>query len=597
MQKLNKSLKVISYVLPYLWPEGDSWIKKRVTLALFFLIIAKIVGVLIPFFYKEAVDILANDLDNSGAIFGLGAISLTVIYAFAKLMNVGFQQLRDILFAPVGQRALRQLAIETFTHLHNLSLSYHLSRKTGALSRVIERGVKGVDFLLRFLLFSIVPLFLELLMTAMILFFVFDVRFLVIVLATIIVYFFFTFCVTEWRVKIRKVMNAQDADANQKAVDSLLNYETVKYFSAEDREISRYGSAIKRFEQASLKTLYSLSFLNFGQSLFISLGLMSVMLLAVLGVFNGKMTVGDFVMVNAYMLQITMPLNFLGTIYREIRQSIVDMSEMFQLLEHKIEVLDKPRAKDLIIKEGIVEFKNVSFSYEKERQILNNISFSVKKGETLGIVGQSGSGKSTIARLLFRFYDLTDGNISIDGQNISNVTQKSLRTKIGMVPQDIVLFNDSIFYNLAYGKSDATIMEVEEVAKSVKMHEFIMSLPYGYDTTVGERGLKLSGGEKQRIGIARTLLKNPSLMILDEATSALDTLTENEVQSSFFNYSSKKTTIIIAHRLSTIFRADIIIVLENGVMIEKGTHKELIMLNGNYAAMWSKQSQENRVAS
>ena len=597
MQKLNKSLKVISYVLPYLWPEGDSWIKKRVTLALFFLIIAKIVGVLIPFFYKEAVDILANDLDNSGAIFGLGAISLTVIYAFAKLMNVGFQQLRDILFAPVGQRALRQLAIETFTHLHNLSLSYHLSRKTGALSRVIERGVKGVDFLLRFLLFSIVPLFLELLMTAMILFFVFDVRFLVIVLATIIVYFFFTFCVTEWRVKIRKVMNAQDADANQKAVDSLLNYETVKYFSAEDREISRYGSAIKRFEQASLKTLYSLSFLNFGQSLFISLGLMSVMLLAVLGVFNGKMTVGDFVMVNAYMLQITMPLNFLGTIYREIRQSIVDMSEMFQLLEHKIEVLDKPRAKDLIIKEGIVEFKNVSFSYEKERQILNNISFSVKKGETLGIVGQSGSGKSTIARLLFRFYDLTDGNISIDGQNISNVTQKSLRTKIGMVPQDIVLFNDSIFYNLAYGKSDATIMEVEEVAKSVKMHEFITSLPYGYDTKVGERGLKLSGGEKQRIGIARTLLKNPSLMILDEATSALDTLTENEVQSSFFNYSSKKTTIIIAHRLSTIFRADIIIVLENGVMIEKGTHKELIMLNGNYAAMWSKQSQENRAAS
>ena len=597
MQKLNKSLKVISYVLPYLWPEGDSWIKKRVTLALFFLIIAKIVGVLIPFFYKEAVDILANDLDNSGAIFGLGAISLTVIYAFAKLMNVGFQQLRDILFAPVGQRALRQLAIETFTHLHNLSLSYHLSRKTGALSRVIERGVKGVDFLLRFLLFSIVPLFLELLMTAMILFFVFDVRFLVIVLATIIVYFFFTFCVTEWRVKIRKVMNAQDADANQKAVDSLLNYETVKYFSAEDREISRYGSAIKRFEQASLKTLYSLSFLNFGQSMFISLGLMSVMLLAVLGVFNGKMTVGDFVMVNAYMLQITMPLNFLGTIYREIRQSIVDMSEMFQLLEHKIEVLDKPRAKDLIIKEGIVEFKNVSFSYEKERQILNNISFSVKKGETLGIVGQSGSGKSTIARLLFRFYDLTDGNISIDGQNISNVTQKSLRTKIGMVPQDIVLFNDSIFYNLAYGKSDATIMEVEEVAKSVKMHEFIMSLPYGYDTTVGERGLKLSGGEKQRIGIARTLLKNPSLMILDEATSALDTLTENEVQSSFLNYSSKKTTIIIAHRLSTIFRADIIIVLENGVMIEKGTHKELIMLNGNYAAMWSKQSQENRAAS
>ena len=512
-------------------------------------------------------------------------------------MNVGFQQLRDVAFAPVGQRALRQLALETFTHLHTLSLSYHLSRKTGALSRVIERGVKGVEFLLRFLLFSIVPLFLELLMTLIILYFVFDVRFLVIVLATILVYIIFTFCVTEWRVKIRKVMNEQDTDANQKAVDSLLNYETVKYFSAEDREISRYGSAIKRFEKASLKTLYSLSFLNFGQSLFISLGLMSVMLLAVLGVSNGKMTVGDFVMVNAYMLQITMPLNFLGTIYREIRQSIVDMSEMFQLLEHQIEVLDNPKAKDLVITEGVIEFKNVGFNYEKERQILNNISFSVKKGETLGIVGQSGSGKSTIARLLFRFYDITEGDILIDGQSISNITQKSLRSSVGMVPQDVVLFNDSIFYNFAYGKSNATSTDVEKVAKSVKMHDFIMSLPYGYDTPVGERGLKLSGGEKQRIGIARTLLKNPSLMILDEATSALDTLTENEVQSSFLNYGSEKTTIIIAHRLSTIFRANLIIVLDNGEIIERGTHKELIRLNGNYAAMWSKQSRENRIAS
>ena len=596
MQNLSHSVRIISYVLPYLWPAGNSRIKRRVIIALFFLVTAKLIGVAVPFFYKEAVDILANDLDNPGVIFGLGAISLTVIYAIAKLMNVGFQQLRDVAFAPVGQRALRQLALETFTHLHTLSLSYHLSRKTGALSRVIERGVKGVEFLLRFLLFSIVPLFLELLMTLIILYFVFDVRFLVIVLATILVYIIFTFCVTEWRVKIRKVMNEQDTDANQKAVDSLLNYETVKYFSAEDREISRYGSAIKRFEKASLKTLYSLSFLNFGQSLFISLGLMSVMLLAVLGVSNGKMTVGDFVMVNAYMLQITMPLNFLGTIYREIRQSIVDMSEMFQLLEHQIEVLDNPKAKDLVITEGVIEFKNVGFNYEKERQILNNISFSVKKGETLGIVGQSGSGKSTIARLLFRFYDITEGDILIDGQSISNITQKSLRSSVGMVPQDVVLFNDSIFYNFAYGKSNATSTDVEKVAKSVNMHDFIMSLPNGYDTPVGERGLKLSGGEKQRIGIARTLLKNPSLMILDEATSALDTLTENEVQSSFLNYGSEKTTIIIAHRLSTIFRANLIIVLDNGEIIERGTHKELIRLNGNYAAMWSKQSRENIIA-
>ena len=593
-KKFSESIKIISYVFPYLWPKNIPWIKRRVIIAFSFLVLAKVLGVLAPFLYKEAVDILANNIDESSLSYGLGAISLTVIYALTRLMNVGFQQLRDAVFAPVGQRALRQLALETFTHLHKLSLSYHLARKTGALSRVMERGIKGVDFLLRFLLFSIGPLFLELLMTSIVLYFVFDIRFLSIVLITITLYIIFTFRVTEWRVKVRQIMNEQDTDANQKAIDSLLNYETVKYFSAESREITRYDSSMKKYERASLTTLYSLSFLNFGQSVFISFGLMAVMILAAIGIHDGDMTVGEFVMVNAYMMQITMPLNFLGTIYREIRQAIVDMSEMFKLLEHRIEIPDYPNASDLTITDGVIEFKNVSFCYSGERKVLDNISFCIKRGQTLGIVGQSGSGKSTIGRLLVRLYDLSEGIISIDGQNISKVTQNSLRDKIGVVPQDIVLFNDSIFYNIAYGKQNATIEDVEQVAKLVNMHKFILALPNGYNTSVGERGLKLSGGEKQRIGMARTLLKNPPVIILDEATSALDTLTEKEVQNNFLDYGSKKTTIIIAHRLSTISNADEIIVLNDGCILEKGTHQELINLNGTYASMWYKQSQENQ---
>jgi ATP-binding cassette subfamily B protein len=593
MKKNPNSLKIISYVLPYLWPKDSSWIKIRVIVSLLLLILAKVVGVLTPFLYKEAVDILANDINEPSLIFGLGAISLTIIYALTRLMNVGFQQLRDAVFAQVGQRALRLLGLKTFAHLHKLSLSYHLARKTGALSRVVERGIKGVEFLLRFLLFSIGPLFLELLMTSIILYIVFDIWFLVIVLTTIILYIVFTFKVTEWRVRVRKIMNEQDMEANQKAIDSLLNYETVKYFSAENREIERYNSSMKKYEKASLKTLYSLAFLNFGQSVLINFGLMALMVLAAIGVQEGSMTVGEFVMVNAYMLQITMPLNFLGTIYREIRQAIVDMSEMFHLLEHQIEVLDHSNAKDLVITRGIIEFRNVTFHYDRERKILDNVSFCVERGKILGIVGQSGSGKSTIGRLLFRFYDLTGGSILIDGQNISEVTQRSLRSEVGIVPQDIVLFNDSIFYNIAYGKLHATIKEVKHVAKLVNLHDFITGLPHGYNTSVGERGLKLSGGEKQRIGIARTLLKNPSLMILDEATSALDSLTEKEVQHSFSAYGLEKTTIIIAHRLSTIAQADIIIVLDDGVIVEKGSHSQLIALNGMYASMWHKQSREN----
>ena len=594
MLKVNSSMRVVLRVLPYLWPKNKPWVKKRVTISLILLFLAKIISVLTPFLYKGAVDLLSGDVQSSGWMLGAGAVSLTVAYGIAKFMHVGFQQLRDVVFARVGQRALRQLAIVTFTHIHKLSMRYHTSRKTGGLSRIIERGVKGVDFLLRFLLFSIGPLFLELLMTSIILFFVFDVRFLLVVLITIFLYIIFTFSVTEWRVKIRKIMNEQDTDANQKAIDSLLNYETVKYFSAENREISRYGSAMTKYEAASIKTLYSLSFLNFGQSFFISSGLVVVMIMAAIGVHDGTMTVGDFVMVNAYMIQITMPLNFLGTIYREIRQAIVDMSEMFDLLEQPAEVEDKNGANELLVSNGVIEFKKVSFGYDRERNILKNISFTVKKGQTLAVVGSTGSGKSTIGRLLFRFYDIDKGSIFIDGQDISQVTQESLRRNIGMVPQDIVLFNDTIFYNIAYGKLNASKAEVESVAKAAKIHDFIMELPLGYDTSVGERGLKLSGGEKQRIGIARTLLKAPDLLVLDEATSSLDTRTEKDIKESLLSLGRGRTTIIIAHRLSTISNSDQIIVVEKGEVIESGTHKSLIKLDGVYASMWFKQDLDDQ---
>jgi len=594
MLKVNSSMRVVLRVLPYLWPKNKPWVKKRVTISLILLFLAKIISVLTPFLYKGAVDLLSGDVQSSGWMLGAGAVSLTVAYGIAKFMHVGFQQLRDVVFARVGQRALRQLAIVTFTHIHKLSMRYHTSRKTGGLSRIIERGVKGVDFLLRFLLFSIGPLFLELLMTSIILFFVFDVRFLLVVLITIFLYIIFTFSVTEWRVKIRKIMNEQDTDANQKAIDSLLNYETVKYFSAENREISRYGSAMTKYEAASIKTLYSLSFLNFGQSFFISSGLVVVMIMAAIGVHDGTMTVGDFVMVNAYMIQITMPLNFLGTIYREIRQAIVDMSEMFDLLEQPAEVEDKNGANELLVSNGVIEFKKVSFGYDRERNILKSISFTVKKGQTLAVVGSTGSGKSTIGRLLFRFYDVDKGSIFIDGQDISQVTQESLRRNIGMVPQDIVLFNDTIFYNIAYGKLNASKAEVESVAKAAKIHDFIMELPLGYDTSVGERGLKLSGGEKQRIAIARTLLKTPDLLVLDEATSSLDTRTEKDIKESLLSLGKGRTTIIIAHRLSTISNSDQIIVVEKGEVIESGTHKSLIKLDGVYASMWFKQDLDDQ---
>jgi len=585
----KRGWRTIRRVVPYLWPADKPWIKRRVVLSMLMLLAAKLVAVTTPFFYKAAVDALAGDAPSAGWTLGAGAVGLTVAYGLARLMTVGLQQLRDVVFARVGQRALRQLALETFQHIHRLSMRYHIGRKTGGLSRIIERGVKGVEFLLRFMLFSMGPLVLELLMISVILYFVFDIWYLAVVVVTIWAYVWFTFKVTEWRVKIRKQMNDQDTDANQKAIDSLLNFETVKYFGAEVREAGRYDSAMAGYEAAALKTSYSLAFLNFGQAVFITGGLVAVMVMAAMGVQAGTLTVGDFVMVNAYMVQITMPLNFLGTVYREIRQSLVDMGEMFTLLEQPAEVTDKPGAKPLKVTNGEVVFDDVYFGYEPARAILKGVSLDVPGGGSLAIVGPSGSGKSTIGRLLFRFYDVTGGAIRIDGQDIRDVTQKSLHDAIGVVPQDTVLFNDTILYNIAYGRPDATEAEIIAAARAAKIHDFITSLPDGYQTTVGERGLKLSGGEKQRVGIARTLLKNPPILLLDEATSALDSETERDIQVSLREMGQGRTVISIAHRLSTIIDSDQILVLEAGKVVERGTNEDLLALNGRYANMWRRQ--------
>ncbi|TMM54249.1 ABCB family ABC transporter ATP-binding protein/permease [Sulfitobacter sabulilitoris] len=589
----RSGLRTIRKVAPYLWPEDQPWVRHKVLWAMVLLIASKLVTVGTPVLYKGAVDALSNE---GVPMLALGAIGLTVAYGVARLMGVGFQQLRDAVFARVGQRALRMLALETFGHIHRLSMRYHITRKTGGLSRIIERGVKGVDFLLRFMLFSIGPLILELILIGIILTVLFDVWYLVVVAVTIALYVWFTFAVTEWRVKLRREMNEQDTDANQKAIDSLLNFETVKYFGAEEREARRYDSAMARYEEAAIKTSYSLAFLNFGQSVLITGGLIGVMIMAAVGVQNGTLTVGDFVMVNAYMIQITVPLNFLGTVYREIRQSLTDMGEMFDLLEQPAEVTDKPGATPLKVTGGRIELDEVRFGYDPKRPILKGISITAEPGEMVAIVGSTGSGKSTVGRLLFRFYDVNGGALRIDGQDVRDVTQESLHAAIGVVPQDTVLFNDTIRYNIAYGRDGATQDEIVAAARAAQIHDFITALPDGYDTTVGERGLKLSGGEKQRVGIARTLLKDPPILLLDEATSALDSETEQEIKEALMQAGRGRTVLTIAHRLSTIAEADRIVVLEQGEIVEQGTHDGLLASNGRYAQLWHRQQSESDAA-
>ncbi|MBW7922060.1 MAG: ABC transporter ATP-binding protein/permease [Rubellimicrobium sp.] len=579
-------------VAPFLWPKGETGVKLRVIAALVFLALSKAVAIVTPVIFGWAVDALGGTVDSGARMLMLGAVGLTVAYGAARLLNVAFAQARDAVFSSVGQRALRKIALQTFRHIHRLSLRYHITRKTGGLSRVIERGVKGVDFLLRVLLFSVGPLILELLLTAAMLWWLLDVSYMLVVAVTVAVYIVFTFILTEWRVAIRREMNDRDTEANQKAVDSMLNFETVKYFNAEDREAARYDAAMAGYEVAANRTNTSLAALNLGQSAIISAALVAVMVMAALGVEKGTLTVGDFVMVNAYMIQITQPLNFLGSMYRDIRQALVDMAEMFDLLEQPPEVTDPPGGPALQVSRGEVVFDHVDFAYDPDRPILRDFSVTVLPGQTVAFVGPSGAGKSTIGRLLFRFYDVQAGAIRIDGQDVRAVTQTSLHAAIGVVPQDTVLFNDTIRYNIAYGRDDATDAEVESAARAAHVHDFVMGLPNGYATQVGERGLKLSGGEKQRVGIARTLLKNPPILILDEATSALDTATEREIQAELDAMGHGRSVIMIAHRLSTVAGADLICVLDGGRIVEQGRHDELLALGGRYAGLWARQAAE-----
>lgn len=572
-------------LLPYLWPSSPKGLRMRVVIALLLLVSAKVVMVIIPFIYKAVVDHL-----NSDDLLYL-PILLIVAYAGARVASQAFGELRDAVFAKVGQNALRTVALITFKKMHALSLRFHLERRTGGLSRVIERGTKGIDFLLRFTLFNILPTFLEVLMATGVLLWNYGWGIASITFFSVMIYIYFTFAVTEWRLKFRREMNNSDNVANTRAIDSLLNFETVKYFANEGHESGRFDTAMARYQKAAVKSQVTLSLLNIGQGGVIAFGLGAVMVLAANGVRDGSMTIGDFVLINTLMLQLYQPLGFLGFVYREIKQSLVDMEKMFELLDVEPEIQDKPNAETLTVKTGEVAFDNVSFAYDEERPILHNLSFRVGAGETVAIVGPSGAGKSTISRLLFRFYDASTGSVSIDGQDVRDVTQHSLRHAIGIVPQDTVLFNDTVRYNILYGRPDAGEAALKHAAKLARIDEFIESLPEGYDATVGERGLKLSGGEKQRVAIARTILKDPPILLFDEATSALDTATEREIQQSLAEVSKGRTTLVIAHRLSTIRDANEILVLDQGRVVERGSHDELVAAEGVYARMWERQQE------
>jgi len=584
--RLKDELKALKSLAPYLWPRDSFELRARVVLAVAFLLAGKLVNIYVPLLYKHAVDALSP----SNAVITV-PIALIVAYGVARVMSQGFNELRNAVFAKVSQRAIRQLALRAFRHVHALSLRYHLERRTGGLSRAIERGTAGIDFLLSFMLFNVVPTLFEILLVCGILWRLFNWTFAAVTLATIVLYISFTFSITDWRVRFRREMNERNSEANTKAVDGMLNFETVKYFANEEHEAQRYDAALQAYERAAVKSETTLTLLNLGQGMIIAAGLVGIMTLAARGVAAAEMTVGDFVLVNAYLIQLYTPLNFLGMVYRNIKQSLTDLEQMLELLAVKPEIEDRPGAPALIVGRSVVAFRRVDFRYDVRRPILSDVDFRVPPGAQVAIVGPSGAGKSTLARLLFRFYDVDAGSIEIDGQDIREVTQESLRRAIGVVPQDTVLFNDTIYYNIAYGRPGATRADVEEAARHAHIHDFITSLPDGYRTTVGERGLKLSGGEKQRVAIARVVLKAPKILVFDEATSALDTKTEREIQASLAEISADRTTLIIAHRLSTIVEADQILVLDNGRIVERGDHRELLARGRVYAAMWARQQE------